>query len=263
MVSAGLAFLRTAYSVALLASPSRDLSEGDSSADVMEQTYARLTDKLRPRLERTGDSATPHWVGVAGGPGSGKSTVAETVCERLNRISPDSAIVIPMDGFHIPQDRLMEEFGLREGMQRRGAPWTFDSELLYEQLTMAKKDGKASLPMYSREISDPVPDKVLLEPHHRVVFVEGIYMLWKDDEKNEWGRLFDLWDETWFIETPTREDQIERLVNRSLKTWTEAKAQLWGAGRVGALARVEFNDLKNADMIRHCSQFADEVIVTE
>ena len=147
-------------------------------------------------------------------------------------------------------------------MQRRGAPWTFDCDLLYEQLKDAKKNAKASLPMYSREISDPVPDKVKLEPHHKIVFVEGIYMLWKDDEEKKWSRLFELWDEKWFIQCPSREVQVERLVNRSLKTWTEKKAKMWGEGRAGALARVEFNDLKNADTVRHCNQFADEVIVT-
>ncbi|CAJ1947383.1 unnamed protein product [Cylindrotheca closterium] len=228
----------------------------------MEETYKRLTDKLRSRVDGTGESTSPYWVAVAGGPGTGKSTVAETVCDGLNKMSPDCSIVIPMDGWHIPQDRLMEEFGLEEGMQRRGAPWTFDCDLLYEQLADAKKNSKASLPMYSREISDPVPDKVMLEPHHKVVFIEGIYMLYKDDEEKKWNRLFDLWDEKWFIQCPSREDQIERLVGRSLKTWTDKKAKLWGEGRAGAQARVEFNDLKNADMVRHCNQFADEVIVT-
>jgi len=262
MVFAGPSFLKALYWAFFLAASSKDL-KGEGSVTNMDETFTRLTEKLRPRLlESTSASTSPHWIGVAGGPGTGKSTVAKTVCDRLNQISPDSAIVIPMDGWHIPQDRLTEEYGLEEGMQRRGASWTFDSELLYEDLTSAKNNAKASLPMYSRDISDPVPDKVLLEPHHKIVFVEGIYMLWKDDKNNEWGRLFDLWDEKWFIECPSREDQIERLVNRSLKTWTEKKVKLWGKGRAGALMRVNFNDLKNADIIRHCSQFADEIIVT-
>jgi pantothenate kinase len=240
------------------------VTSGKTKSDIptMDETYERLTKKLKPILTETSSEPSPYWIGVAGGPGTGKSTVANEVCNRLNKISPDSVIVIPMDGWHIYQDRLVEEFGMEEGMQRRGAPWTFDFELLYKQLTEAKKEGKASLPMYSREISDPVPDKVLLETHHKIVFVEGIYMLWKDDEKNEWGRLFDLWDEAWFVECPSREDQIERLVGRSLKTWTDKKAKLWGEGRAGASARIECNDLKNADMVRHCNQFADEVIVT-
>lgn len=176
----------------------------------MEETYARLTEKLKPRLESRSESISPYWVGVAGGPGTGKSTVAETVCERLNEISPDSAIVIPMDGWHIPQDRLVEELGM-EGMQRRGAPWTFDCDLLYEQLKDAKKNAKASLPMYSREISDPVPDKVKLEPHHKIVFVEGIYMLWKDDEEKKWSRLFELWDEKWFIQCHPEKSKLNVL----------------------------------------------------
>jgi pantothenate kinase len=189
----------------------------------------------------------------------GKTTVANEVCNRLNNNFPDSAIVIPMDGWHIYQDQLVQQFGMEKGMQRRGAPWTFDFSLLFQELTEAKRTGKASLPEYSREISDPLSNQVSLEPHHKIVFVEGIYMLWKDDEN--WGKMFDLWDESWFVECPTRNDQIERLMNRSLKTWSDEKVKLWGGGRNGAMARIEYNDLKNADTVRHCSQFADEVII--
>lgn len=260
MVFAGISFLKAFYWIIFLPASSKKLNE--EGMPTMEETYTRLTEKLRSRVDGTGESTTPWWIGVAGGPGTGKSTVAETVCARLNEMSPDSSIVIPMDGWHIPQDRLKVKFGEKEAMLRRGAPWTFDCDLLYEQLTEAKKNSEASLPIYDRQTSDPVPDKVLLEPHHKVVFIEGIYMLWKDDEKQKWSRLFDLWDEKWFIQCPSREDQIERLVNRSLKTWRPDKAKLWGEGREGALKRVEFNDLKNADMIRHCKQYADEVIVT-
>lgn len=216
----------------------------------MEESYDRLTKKLETKLaEKASKDSSPYWIGVAGGPGSGKTTVANEVCSRLNEICPDSAIVIGMDGWHVYQERLVEEFGKEEGMQRRGAPWTFDFELFFQDLTKAKETGKSSLPDYCREISDPVPNRVQLEPHHKIVFVEGIYLLWKDDEN--WGKLFDFWDETWFVECPSRDDQIERIVARSLKTWSDQKAKMWGEGRGGAMARVKYNDLKNSDMVSH------------
>eukprot|EP00980_Cylindrotheca_fusiformis_P029838 scaffold23925_cov157-Cylindrotheca_fusiformis.AAC.1 len=218
----------------------------DTKEDTMEETYERLTKKLAPKLEECVDCGGAYWIGVAGGPGTGKSTVAKAVGDRLNKIRPDSVIVIPMDGWHIPKKALVETYG-DDGLRRRGAPWTFDTDLLHKQLIDAKKAGEASLPMYSREISDPVPDSVLLKPHHKIVFVEGIYMLWKDDPKNDWGQMFDLWDETWFVKCPSREVQIDRLVQRSLKTWTDKKAQMWGVGAEGARKRVESNDLINAD----------------
>lgn len=58
-------------------------------------------------------------VGLAGPPGAGKSTLASEVVQRINRMwpqkaptldeqveSPDIAIVLPMDGFHLYRSEL-------------------------------------------------------------------------------------------------------------------------------------------------------------
>ena len=129
----------------------------------MEETYRCLIEKLQSKADET---SKPYWVAIGGGPGSGKTTLANEICSRLNEINPDSTIVIPMDGWHIPKEKLIEQFGT-ESMRRRGAPWTFDFNLMYKQLTAAKVKGEASLPIYSREISDPVPNKVNLQQFHR------------------------------------------------------------------------------------------------
>jgi hypothetical protein len=49
------------------------------------------------------------------------------------------------------------------------------------------------LPTYSRALSDPVPGGVELSKSHRVVIVEGNYMLNYDDKL--WEPLKDLFDE--------------------------------------------------------------------
>ena len=222
----------------------------------------RLVDKLRPRLLTSTDSTDndppQYWIGVAGGPGSGKTTISEAVANELNKLKNDSTIVIPMDGWHTPQKKLVAEFG-DDAMKRRGAPWTFDLNLCAKQLALAKRNGYASLPIYNREISDPVDDGVALEKHHRIVLVEGLYMLMKDQHPD----LYELWDERWFIRAPSREEQTERLVKRSLKTWSDAKTQLWGPGESGARKRAEYNDVQNMELIEPCQEFADEVIITK
>ncbi len=57
-------------------------------------------------------------LGIAGAPGAGKSTIAELLVARLG----PSAILLPMDGYHLPQAEL-RRLGRRE---RMGAPDTFD-----------------------------------------------------------------------------------------------------------------------------------------
>jgi pantothenate kinase len=252
--------------------------------DPMEDTYRRLVDKLQTKLQQqqtsrdVNDNDSPHqyWIGIAGGPGSGKSTVAQAIADRLNKKNIDNkknnddsdlAVVIPVDGWHTPSEDLWKQHG-PEGMKRRGAPWTFDVDLCFQQLRQAKNQGQASLPVYSRTISNPVSNGVTLLQSHKIVLVEGLYVLWKkddvvDQQQNQWGKLWELWDETWFVSCPSRDEQIERLVGRSLPTWSDAKAEMWGPGEVGARKRAEYNDVQNMEIVEQCRDYADELIVTK
>jgi pantothenate kinase len=128
-------------------------------------------------------------------------------------------------------------------------------------LTNAKEKKCGSLPIYSREISDPVPDGVQLKQSHKIVIVEGLYLLWKDDE--EWKRIYELFDERWFVKCPTRQEQIDRLVQRSKATWSPDKKERWGDWPDGARKRAEANDVKNMDLLEPCENYADEVILSE
>ena len=137
-------------------------------------------------------------------------------------------------------------------IRRRGAPGTCDMELCVEQLALAKRNGCPSLHKYSRKIADPVPNGVRLLKRHKIVLVEGLYGLWKD----EYPELYKLWDERWFVQCPSCKIQIERLVQCSLKTWSNAKAQLWGPGETGARRLVKYNDVQNMDLVKHCQKIS-------
>jgi pantothenate kinase len=235
-----------------------------STTTSMTDMYRSLVEKLRLKgsdsdSDHPGRSA--YWIGVGGGPGSGKSTTAEAVAHLLNDIQPGTAIVIPMDGWHWPQDKLLESHGQEHGYKRRGAPWTYDVGACVDDLTQAKATGHASLPVYSRETSNPVPHGLQLTPNHKFVLVEGNYVLHKDHD--EWGKLDTLWDERWFVKCPTRDEQVDRLVQRSLQTWHEPKIQLWGPGAQGARNRAEFNDVQNMDIVSYCEVHADHVIISQ
>lgn len=141
-------------------------------------------------------------------------------------------------------------------LARRGAPWTFDAKACISAFSQARRDGEASLPIYSRKLSDPVPDGVTLSKKNRVVLLEGNYLLAFGDELYGWAGMKDVrFDEKWFVECTSMEEQRERLINRHLETWTDEKTKMFGAaGREGAAIKADSNDALNAEWVANASK---------
>ena len=118
-------------------------------------------------------------IGIAGIPGSGKTTLCDVLRSRL----PD-AVVVPMDGYHLPRCQLDAE-----GLRRRGAQHTFDSAACRSGLERLKQTRAGSFPTFDHAEKDPRPDMLRITPSVPLVIVEGIYVLMR-----EWQleRLFDL-----------------------------------------------------------------------
>lgn len=239
------------------------------------------------------------FVCVAGGPGSGKSTLAAAVAQRINahqswtldttnhaveeneeddatetdaldlEISPaPHAVVLPMDGFHYPRAELRAmgddpaiPATYDDLLARRGAPWTFDAERCLQAFGYARLNREARLPTYSRARSDPVPNGVTLEPMTKIVLLEGNYLLAWDQPRWAAFRAQEVFDETWYLACASREEQRERLASRHLETWSEEKTQMWGAGREGAEAKADANDMKNADWIEENSRKHADLVI--
>jgi len=83
-----------------------------------------------------------YWIGLAGAPGSGKSTVAQKVKAALD----DKLVVIPMDGYHYYRAELDAMANPQEAHQRRGAPFTFNADKLVGDLLQARKTGSGVFP---------------------------------------------------------------------------------------------------------------------
>lgn len=170
-------------------------------------------------------------VGIVGPPGAGKSTVAALVVAKLD----GAAVLLPMDGFHLPQARLVE-LGRRD---RMGAPDTFDVDgflVTLQQLRAARTESSVSVgnsglevlaPGFDRGIEEPIPDAIAISPEFPIVVVEGNYLLHDGDG---WERVAPLLDLS-FAVTVDRDIRLNRLIERHVRFGKNAAdARAWALG---------------------------------
>lgn len=168
-------------------------------------------------------------IGIAGPPGSGKSTFADRLAALLG------AAVAPMDGFHLPNAEL-ERRDLRE---RKGAPETFDKDGFVDALRRLRGGEPVAWPIYDRSVHEPVDGPLITS---EIVVTEGNYLL-------HWPEVRPLLDVCWFLSVPDTELR-ERLLGRHVST-----------GRSTDEARLKIdNDLANARLVNATAGRADLTI---
>ena len=86
----------------------------------MESTYNRLAQRAIDLYKSNKGSGLDGrcWIGVAGGPGAGKSTLASAVADRICRLQQQrdegnngpiiKAVAVPMDGYNYTREKLAE-----------------------------------------------------------------------------------------------------------------------------------------------------------
>ena len=108
-------------------------------------------------------------IGITGQPGAGKSTIAERLVADLG----EQAVLVPMDGFHLPQATLVE-LGRRA---RMGAPDTFDVPGFVALLERLRTPAHVTAPGFDRTTEEPVAGAIEIPADTLIVVTEGNYLL--------------------------------------------------------------------------------------
>lgn len=179
-------------------------------------------------------------VGIAGVPGSGKTTFCREVLSHL----PD-AVVVPMDGYHLPRVQLDAE-----GLRRRGALHTFDGEAFYRDVRSLKENHDGVFPSFDHAEKDPRPNAIRVTGDARIVIIEGIYVL-----MGSW-RAEPLFELRVFLDCDL-DEAVDRLAVRHVQTGLSTTLR---EGRHRAVT----NDRVNAEVILSdgCRERADLVLPT-
>jgi uridine kinase len=136
-------------------------------------------------------------LGIAGGTGSGKTTV---VTQILNELPEDEVTVISQDSYYKRNDHLSYQERCNINFDH---PNAIDFELLIDHVKQLKKGDAIEQPIYSFVTHNRVQDTLVTHPK-RVVIIEGI-LIFTDK------RLRDLIDIKVFVHADSDERLIRRL----------------------------------------------------
>lgn len=117
-------------------------------------------------------------IGIAGGTGSGKTTVARTVIDRLGS---DKVTFISQDNYYKDHSHLSFE---ERGLINYDHPFAFDNDLLIQHLTMLKEGQAVQGPCYdfSQHARSTTRTEELLP--NNIIILEGLLVLADENLRN-------------------------------------------------------------------------------
>lgn len=140
----------------------------------------------------------PVLIGVAGGTGSGKTSVTKAISEKLGK---DSILIIEQDAYYKDQSDKSFEERLKTNYDH---PLAFDTDLLIEHLNKLLRYEPIDKPVYDYKRHTRSKEVIRLEPKE-VIILEGILVL--EDE-----RLRNLMDIKVYVDTDADIRIIRRIV---------------------------------------------------
>jgi uridine kinase len=145
----------------------------------------------------------PIIIGVAGGTGSGKTTVAREIYRQFQDMS---VVMIEQDAYYKDQSHLTFEERIKTNYDH---PLAFDNDLLIEHLECLRRRESIEKPVYDYKLHTRAKETIQVEPRD-VIILEGILIL--EDE-----RLRNLMDIKVFVDT----DADVRVIRRMLRDIAE------------------------------------------
>lgn len=140
----------------------------------------------------------PVVIGVAGGTGSGKTTVAREIFRQFRE---ESILMIEQDAYYKDQSEKTMEERIKTNYDH---PFAFDNDLLLEQLQKLLAYQTIEKPIYNFAEHNRAKEVVIVKPKD-VIILEGILVL-------EDKRLRDIMDIKLFVDTDADVRIIRRLV---------------------------------------------------
>ncbi|KAJ9630869.1 hypothetical protein H2203_001394 [Taxawa tesnikishii (nom. ined.)] len=189
--------------------------ELDDIAQKLATRALRRYDQLPNDIENPDRKSRRLLIGVAGGPGSGKSTMNTQVADIVSR--DVKCQVVELEGFFKPKSELNKMNDPDYAHFRRGATWTIDTDGVVNfirKCRQSKPDELLKAPSFSDEKMDPVPDGQRVNAP--ILILDGIYLLSKDQP---WRQVGEMLDERWFMHVvpeTTKERIAKRRVDNGL-----------------------------------------------
>lgn len=142
---------------------------------------------------------SPILIGIAGGTGSGKSTVTREI---YKSITDKNVAIIEQDSYYKDQSNISFEERVKTNYDH---PFAFDNELLVSHLRDLLDGKSIQKPIYDFENHNRKKETVLVEPRD-IIVLEGILILYDEDLRN-------LMDIKLFVDT----DADVRVIRRILR----------------------------------------------
>lgn len=153
--------------------------------------------KVQNDKEKSKKRSRPITIGVAGGSGSGKTTVARVI---LERIGEDKIAYLPHDAYYHDLGELPHEQRIQFNFDH---PDSLDTELFIEHIQKLQAYEPIAMPVYDFTAHTRTGESIKIKPH-RIILVEGILIFAE-------ARLRELFNVRIFVDTDDDVRFIRRL----------------------------------------------------